>query len=267
MSKIWLSCGHGGGDTGAVATFAGRTYYEHTVALGVLDRAKAILEAQKAEVGFVPDGMTLSARIQWVNKNVRNDSLLIECHMNSGGDAAGAEMYFYGGNGESQALAEKFLKVYVKSTGQTSRGVKPDTVTRHKRLGIIRDTTPKAILLEMGFITNQKDLEIVQSKGALGVANMALAWYNKPFLDSYGSEKPPQKVSSWAVASVEKAKSFIGVTGEPVWSGWDRPQDEVQAYTLAHVFHKLGVRSHGEGILTNEEAVVCMDRLGLFTKK
>lgn len=263
MGTFWLSCGHGAGDTGAVANFGGQQYQEHDVAVGVVNRAREILAKQGTTVELVPQEMKLGDRIIWINKNVPPEDILIECHMNSGA-ASGAEMYYNARNNADKTLADKLLKMYVRSTGQVNRGAKADSNSQHPRLAICRDLKCTGLLLEMGFITTQSDLEIVLAKSALGVANIVLSWMNKPFLDTPTAK---QEVSPWATESVNKAKTLIGPHGTAIWTGWDRPQDEVQAFTLANVFYKLGVRSTPNGVLTNEETAVCFDRLGLFTKK
>lgn len=261
MPKIFFAVGHGMGfgDPGAVATHSGATYYEHNVAKAALERAKVIMKAQGVDVDYVPLDLTLPLRIKWVNEHIRNDQCLVELHLNAASAAAvGAEMFFYRGNPASEQLADQLLKAYCKSTGLKSRGVKPDTATRHKRLGIIADVRCRSVLLEMGFITNKDDLDIVISKGALGLANIALSWGNKPFLSSYGDKETAQVISGWAAESVKKSVS------KGVITDWSRPQDLAEPWWMAHVLYKLGGLSHPEGPLTKERVAKALDTLGLL---
>lgn len=75
--------------------------------------------------------------------------------------------FFYGGSQKSKEMAEKLLDAYCRETGITNSGVHPDTSSRFKRLGIVRDTRGWAFLLEMGSINN--DLETVKAKGVEGL--------------------------------------------------------------------------------------------------
>jgi len=183
MAKIWFSIGHGyNGDPGAVAYHDKIQYTEYKQCCKIIERAKEIMKMQNLNIGYVPLALSLKERIRWVNQNCKGNEMLIELHMNSAGaEVKGAEMFFRDGNAYFQGIAEKFLKAYVKSTGQTSRGAKSDSTTRFKRLGIIRDTVPYALLIELGFITNKQELEVMISRSALGIANVALSLFNLPF--------------------------------------------------------------------------------------
>lgn len=258
MSKIWFSVGHGAGDPGAVAKHGTKVYKEHDECKAILERAKRIFASQNIDVGYVPIGLSLLSRIAWVNHNIRNDHLLIELHMN--GDikgATGAEIFFRDGQSMDQQRGEKLLGAYVRSTGQKSRGTKPDSTTRHGRLGILRDVRCKANLIELGFM-NAPEIELMQSKASLGLANIALSFYNKPFLLDYGSKPMEQKVSTWAEGSVEKAKKA------KIIEDWTTPQDEAKPFWMAHVLHKLGGLSDATDVLTKERVAVALDRLGLL---
>lgn len=258
MSKIWFSVGHGAGDPGAVAKHNSKVYKEHDECVAILDRAKRIFSSQNINVGYVPIGLSLISRIAWVNKNIRNDHLLIELHMNGNiAGAVGAEMFFRDGDVHGQQRGQKLLDAYVRSTGQKNRGMKPDSTTRHKRLGIIRDVRCKSNLIELGFMSKE-ELELMQSKASLGLANIALSFYNKPFLLDYGSKPMEQKVSSWAEESVAKAKKA------KIIEDWSTPQDEAKAFWMAHVLHKLGGLKNATDVLTKERVAVALDRLGLL---
>jgi len=263
MGKFWIGLGHGGGDSGAVAVYASKQFEEFTVSCAVLERAKQIINQQGLDVGYIPKDMKLATkRIPWIKQNIPATDTIIELHMNSGGaTVSGAEMYYKAGSETDRIQSDKFIKAYTRATGQKNRGSKLDTSTRFKRLGIIRDVPCHSFLIEMGFISNKEDLEVVQTKAALGLINIILSYMNKPFLDS---ETVKQEITPEFLPSIEKAKKKRGVNGEPVWGNWDRPKDEITAFTLAHVLHKLGVLKDPTGVLTNERVAVAFDRLKLF---
>lgn len=268
IMALWFSAGHGRefGDTGALAVHGKVQYAEADVIRQVLDRAREITKQQGLAVSYIPYGLKLSdgTRLAWIRNNVTSEDVLVELHMNSAGStASGTEMFYQAGQEAERVLADKYLKAYLRATGQRNRGVKPDTASPRKQLAMVRLHCP-SVLLEMGFLSNNEDLDMVFNKAALGVVNIALSYHNKPFLDK---DPTAQVVSPWAEASVEKVKNFVGPRGKKVWENWKNPQDELSAYTFAHILYKLGALDSPEGILTNERACVALDRLGLWTKK
>ena len=165
--------------------------------------------------------------------------------------ANGAEGFYYDGSQESMERCVKLLGAYVGNIGLRSRGVKPDTATRFGRLGIIRDTKPWAFLLELGFITNLNDLNIVRREGKDAFVQACL--------ELVGVKEQKQHVSPWAEESVKKAKN------KGVMVQWDTPQEEVTVAMYEYVWRNLGaikdVKLTGR---TKEEVAVILDRLGLL---
>ena len=109
----------------------------------------------RADDFFVP----LDLRANFANSN--NATVFVSVHYNSAPSksAEGVEVYYYD-NGdindsrskESKLLAESVLGHIVKSTECRSRGVK------HGNFAVIRETKMPAILVEGGFVTNEKEL-------------------------------------------------------------------------------------------------------------
>ena len=60
---------------------------------------------------------------------------------------------------KSKLIAKTLIDKYCDITGYKNRGAKPDTSTRHGRLGWIRDTKPWATLIECCFIDNKDDMK------------------------------------------------------------------------------------------------------------
>lgn len=118
--------------------------------------------------------MRLSSKINAVNSYCnnnglnRNNSILVSVHINSFEDsgASGTEAWFKGGDSKAQELAKVIDSNIRKTTGLSKHGtynLKPDTSNRHGSLGIVR-TSPLGVLLEVGFISNNDDLKIINSK-------------------------------------------------------------------------------------------------------
>ena len=78
--------------------------------------------------------------------------------------------------------------------------MKPDSSTRHGRLGIIRDTKPTAYLLELGFIQN--DLETVRQKAAIALAQGILKYLNKPLMTEI-------QLADWEKVALDYASKAI----------------------------------------------------------
>ncbi len=108
----------------------------------------------RGEDFFVP----LSVRAGFANSNRAN--LFVSVHYNSAPSkkAEGVEVFFYDAEdnpvrtGKSRVLAEKVLDRIVTKTGTKSRGVK------NANFAVIRETRMPAILVEGGFMTNEKEL-------------------------------------------------------------------------------------------------------------
>lgn len=191
---IALSLGHGGGDGGARAN--GTT--ENAEVTKVAEQAQKILATQGVQIVLVPDG-TLAQRIKWINSN--KIEMVIELHLDSAPGASGCTLFYYDGFNQVRDSGKPLLDTYSQYSGIKSRGMKPDSSTRHGRLGIIRDTKPTAYLLELGFIQN--DLETVRTKSAVALAQAILQYLNKPLMTEI-------QLQEWEKKALEYAKNSIG---------------------------------------------------------
>jgi len=61
-------------------------------------------------------------------------------------------------------MANTLISKYCNITGFHNRGVKPDTATRHKKLGWIRDIKVWSLLIECCFIDNPDDMKKLQQE-------------------------------------------------------------------------------------------------------
>lgn len=245
MSKLFLGAGHGGKDPGAIAYGTS----EYNECEKIARRAVKSLRDDGVDAVLVPLGLTLKQRIAWVNQNTSSVDYLIEIHMNAASpQATGAEAFFYDGSEYSKNLCASFLQTYCNNINLKNRGVKPDTATRFGRLGIIRDTTPIALLLELGFITNEHDLKQVRRDGQEALESACRG--------IMGVEEKQPEISEWGKPAVDKAiKKNIAVY-------WDKPRTIIADSTAEHMFYNLGLKKQvtGNGV-TKEEFIVILDRL------
>lgn len=173
MNKtIILDAGHSIDDPGAIA--GGTT--EAKEAIKIRDQLIPLLKLD-FNVEVVPDNLNLVQSIAWVNKKFKNleDGLAFAIHLNAGGGKGyGAEIFYYDGDEKSKEIANTLINKYCNITGFYNRGTKPDTATRHKRLGWIRDVKPWSLLIECCFIDNQEDMKKLRE----GFDKIALAIYS-----------------------------------------------------------------------------------------
>lgn len=153
---------------------------EHAEVVLIANALSKQLAKASRLVKVVPTDLTLVQKIAWVNKNSTVDDVLLSLHLNSASaDATGAMVYYYTGSGTAELRATRFIKNYCDLTKQKNRGALGDTTNRHGRLGIIRDTTPFAFLIELGFITNLSDLNVVRTQAVSALAQSISLLFNE----------------------------------------------------------------------------------------
>lgn len=220
----YIVAGHGGGnDKGAIANGTTEAAVNEEVLKQLISDYPGTFEA-------VPFGLVLEDKIRWLQVRVKEGDEVLSLHMNAASPGAhGAEVYYLEGNKSARAYAEQYCEMYCEHTGLWNRGAKADSTTRHKRLGIIRDTKARnrAFLLEMGFLTNAEDLEAVQRKAVKAIAKMFELY------DENNMEKPIE-LADWEKEAMEFGESSKVMTG-------GRPRDTVTRVEVAEVARKLYV--------------------------
>lgn len=167
--KIIIDPGHGGSDPGAVSLVREGDFN--------LAMAESILESIKRLGGdgvIIARNTSLAGAISEAKKFGKN-AVLISIHANAGG-GTGYETFYAEGfyTGATKALVDAVHKAYAVS-GLRDRGIKADTTTRHKRLGILRDTPMSAVLIECGFVDNASDAALLNDPGFRAKMGEALA--------------------------------------------------------------------------------------------
>lgn len=166
--KVYFDAGHGGKDPGAV-----KYVREADVNIKVVNYAVEYLTKHfDVEVYKDTTGDSISAITNRANQ--WKAGLFVSVHFNAGG-GDGFEALVY--SSANKALGVCFEK-YVKQTGQNSRGVKyrPD-------LGVLRLTKMNAILCEIAFVDNKKDISDWDEDAELKIMGRALALACADWLD------------------------------------------------------------------------------------
>lgn len=109
--------------------------------------------------------------------------LFVSVHFNAGG-GDGYECYLYD---KSNLKLGQCFERHVKATGQNSRGVKYDPT-----LNVLRLTNMKAILNEIAFVDNKKDIQDWDEDSELRVMGKALAEACADWLNLPKKKEPPK---------------------------------------------------------------------------
>jgi len=119
--------------------------------------------------------VSLAKRVQ-IARSARCDAF-VSIHCNVGPPAAnGAEAFIVAGDQRSRTLALRLIEA-LACQGLRDRGVKTDSQSQHLRLSVLRGTYRymPAVLLEVGFLTNKHDVELLRNPNWREETAVALA--------------------------------------------------------------------------------------------
>lgn len=175
---IMLDAGHGGTDPGAIGKLDGKTINEKDLTLTITYKVKAILESNGYTTSMTRTGDTLPSLSERPEQaNNENCALFTSIHINSAAatEAYGTEVYYSEENNGSEygITSEKFAdnvqECMLKYMKSYDRGV------RMANWAVIRKSEMPAVLVEVGFISNEAELRKMcsddyQNKVAAGIA-------------------------------------------------------------------------------------------------
>ncbi len=193
---VYIDPGHGGRDSGA--SYGG--VHEKNLALSVSNKLRENLLKYGINVlmtrtgDYDVDFKTERSRMT----NASNADLFISIHFNATGagvsNATGIETYWYQYDpeyqpkinkemhnnptrlAESDILANKVQESLIKETGAVNRGVRRET------FAVLRETAIPAILVELGFMDNPSELQVIKQDSyhtrlAKALAQGVMNWY------------------------------------------------------------------------------------------
>jgi len=148
--RVFIDAGHGGGDPGA-------RYQDLNEADLMRELALNIKKKNPSFELIAIDEDSNKAMLDMMNRGGEDD-YIISLHLNSSytADSYGVECY-HSGEEAAMKLAEKICKSISDATGQYNRGAK-----YKKDLWITR-VKPNGVLIELGFLSNKKEREIILS--------------------------------------------------------------------------------------------------------
>lgn len=157
--RICVDFGHGGSDPGAVGIM-GVKEKDLVLEIGIMvfnilkeKGVNVVVTRLKDE--FVP----LKTRCDISNNSKADLFVSIHCNAFTNNNAKGLEVYHYPGSKEGQKISKLIIDNLVKEGLYTiNRGIKTSS-----KFQVLKGTKAPAILIELGFITNYDDLELIQS--------------------------------------------------------------------------------------------------------
>jgi N-acetylmuramoyl-L-alanine amidase len=157
MAKVWLDAGHGGNDPGAL----GSGLKEKDITLAVTLKVGKELERHGVKVGYTRrNDKTVNLNSRGPLANKYGADVFVSIHTNAhNSNAQGVETYSFP-NSKNGARLAKFIqdevlkaKLYTKNRG-----------TKTANFAVLRQTKMPAALIEMGFITNSQDAQLLKNK-------------------------------------------------------------------------------------------------------
>lgn len=153
---IYISAGHHDKDPGAVS----KKYKESDLNIELRDLI--IKELDKLGAKYIKD-KDWETNTQYQGRiKPGSGSVLLDIHFNSSSNtsATGVEtIVATDANVNSKNLAKDILQDVVEETKLKSRGVKSEKESHRGRLGILHTKSGMSVLLEVAFISNDKDIE------------------------------------------------------------------------------------------------------------
>lgn len=153
---IAIDPGHGGKDPGAVANGV----REKDIVLSVGSRLEDKLEAAGAEVVMTRSNDTFVELRERANiANRANADSFVSIHANAvySNSVIGQETFYYPGSEEGEELAAAIQSELIKAVGSKDRG------TKDANFSVLRNTAMPASLVELGFLTNKQEAELMKT--------------------------------------------------------------------------------------------------------
>lgn len=176
MPRVLISAGHTMMDPGAIYGDLREADLTRKIAPMVLDA----LSQSGLEIRPVPLDLPLPDRIQWINDsgfNAQTGDILVEIHINDAdGNKRGLEIWYEGiGNNESEKLGVAMADSVVTEQGFFSNGVRSEQDHDLGSLRFLNATLPHASIVEVLFIDNAEDIQILKDDNRLRSIAQSLA--------------------------------------------------------------------------------------------
>lgn len=178
MYKICIDAGHGGVDSGASV----QGLHEKDIVLNISKILKQILEKQNLQVYMTRQQdkfIELKDRAIIANNLKADIFVSIHCNSASSKDAHGFEIYHSKGSIQGQKLSSD-IKL---SINQNKELIRADRGIKTANFTVLTNTNMPAVLIELAFISNTQDRQLLQTKQqqyAEAIAKGILDYFNIP---------------------------------------------------------------------------------------
>ncbi len=153
---IFLTAGHNNKDSGAV----NGSRIEAVEAIKIRNRVSDLLKEKTVQVWNDSDNWNLQATINEIFKLSKPSDIICDIHFNAGPAlATGCEVFVPNEAIKSELLLANDLCLCIsKILKIRNRGVKRESDSQHKRLGMMRPSGSN-VLIEVAFISNLNDMK------------------------------------------------------------------------------------------------------------
>lgn len=157
MTSIVIDAGHGGLDSGAYKNEVKEKDINLQVATSLAlmlgSHGYKVIETRTRDVY-----LTLPARCKKSNDAAADYFISIHCNSALNKAANGCEVWYHEKSTVGKHLAQCIQSEIVKTTGVNDRGIKPTN-----SLWVIKHTAAPAVLIELGFLSNEQECERLQT--------------------------------------------------------------------------------------------------------
>ncbi|MBO3463158.1 N-acetylmuramoyl-L-alanine amidase [Aetokthonos hydrillicola Thurmond2011] len=197
MGRIFISAAHGGKEAGVIdpGAIAGGTTEAREMIL-LRDLIVPELRARNFEVLAVPDNLSRSQIISWINSRARHGDVAIEIRADAASSPSvrGASVFYIANNDDRRNEAELLLVGLLRRVPQLpNRGIRPDTASGLGKIAFCRQIVIPSLVLIVGFLSNPDERDLLQNQRrdfALGIADGLTSW-NRVIDPNSGTQPQP----------------------------------------------------------------------------
>ncbi len=187
MGRIFISAGHGtleSGNSDQGAVVGAITEAAEMIALRdlLVVELRSRDRAHDFEVVVVPDELSLTQTIHWINVRARPGDVAIELHADAfmNPQTKGSAVYYIAQNDDRRNHAELILLALLRRVPRLSTlGARPDTETRLGYIPFCRSIAIPSLYLHVASLSNSGDRALLQTHRrdlALGIADGLSSW-------------------------------------------------------------------------------------------
>lgn len=158
-------------------TPSGETWKEYQITKKVADYVEKFLAPYSSEVSVVQVGYSKPnwERMQLAKDNGVDSYVGIHFNSSENTSATGVSAYYRNGDSKSQSFADIFTKKVSEEMGLENKGVMSDSTSNNGKLESIGNASEwgfPSTLIEGGFMSNAKDMEVIGAENEEGLKNM-----------------------------------------------------------------------------------------------